>query len=256
MAKTILNANLYDNVLTTEPGDYTAKPVITGTYRNTDIAADIVAERTEYRKETIENILTLADQKKVEAIVNGKSLVDGVGQWLLNLSGSFEGEAPKFDPEKNKVGVTFTPGKTLLDALKDVTFNLNIATTGPVVNQVTDVRTQSVNGQITPGKNVIINGANLLIKGDNPANGIYFTKDEADAQPVKVEFFSRSTTSEQIVEVPESLTDGQYRLSITTQASSNYRTTKEPRTYEFPILLTVGEEDDEDPDDGGSPGTV
>ena len=254
MAKTILNANLYDNVLTTEPGDYTAKAVITGTYRNTDIAADIVAERTEYRKETIENILTLADQKKVEAIVNGKSLVDGVGQWLLNLSGSFEGEAPKFDPEKNKVGVTFTPGKTLLDALKDVTFNLNIATTGPVINQVTDVRTQSVNGQITPGKNIIISGANILVKGDDPSVGIFLTKDEADAQPVKVEYYTRSTNTEQIVEVPEGLTDGQYFLSITTRAGANYQVLKTPRTYQFPILLTVGE--GEDPDDGGSPGVV
>ena len=125
-----------------------------------------------------------------------------------------------------------------------------------MINQVTDVRTQSVNGQITPGKNVIISGANLLIKGDNPANGIYFTKDEANAQPVKVAFFSRSTTSEQIVEVPESLTDGQYRLSITTQVGSGYKVLKEPRTYEYPILLIVGDGEGEDQDDGGSPGTV
>ena len=202
MAKIILNADLYDNVLTAEPGDFTAKPVITGTYRDEDVADDIVRERTEYRKETIVNILQLADQKRVEAIAGG------VGQYLLNLSGVFDGEAPKFDPEKNKVGVTFTPGKALLDALKEVTFNLNKATTGPVINQVTDVRTGSVNGQITPGKNLIITGANLLVKGDNPANGIYFTNDEPDAEPVKVEYYTRSTTSEQIVEVPESLTDG------------------------------------------------
>lgn len=258
MAKIILTADLYDNVLTEEPGDYTAKPAITGTYHNTDIAADIVAERTEYRKETIENILTLADQKKVEAIAGGKSLVDGVGQWLLNLAGTFEGESPRFDPEKHRVGVTFTPGKALLEAMKDITFNLNMATTGPVINQVTDVRTQSVNGQITPGKSVIISGANILLKGDDPSVGIYFTKDEADAQPVKVEFYSRSTNTEQIAEVPESLTDGQYYLSVTTQIGSGYQLVKEPRTYRFPILLTVGEPEDDGGDEGGtdSPGNI
>ena len=258
MAKIILNADLYDNVLTPEPGDYTAKPTITGTYHNTDIAADIVAERTEYRQETIENILAMADKKKVQAIANGKSLVDGVGQWLLNLSGPFEGESPRFDPEKHHVGVTFTPGKALLEAMKDITFNLNMATTGPVINQVTDVRTQSVNGQITPGKNVIISGANILLKGDDPSVGIYFTKDEADAQPVKVEFYSRSTNTEQIAEVPESLTDGQYYLSVTTQIGSGYQLVKEPRTYRFPILLTVGEPADDGGDEGGtdSPGNI
>lgn len=124
--------------------------------------------------------------------------------------------------------------------MKNITFNLNKATTGPVINQVTDVRTKSVNLQITPGKNVIINGANLLIKGDNPANGVFFTKDEEGATPQKVEFFSRSTTSEQIVEVPEGLADGQYKVSITTQAGASYSLLKEPRTYVFPILLTVG----------------
>lgn len=239
--KIILNADLYDNVLTEKPGDFTAKPRITGTYRNTDVAADIVAERTEFRPETIVNILTLADQKKVQAIAAGKSLIDGVGQYLLHLSGSFEGEAPVFNPEIHIPGITFTPGKPLQDALKNITFNLDKATTGPVINQVVDVRTRSVSQRVTPGKNIIISGANLLLKGDNEANGIYFTKDEAGATPVKVEFFSRSTVSEQIVEVPESLADGQYELSITTQAGSGYKLLKEPRTYVFPILLTVGE---------------
>ncbi len=249
--KIILNADLYDNVLTEKPGDYVAKPRITGTYRNADVAADIVAERTEFRPETIVNILTLADQKKVRALANGKSLVDGMGQFLLNLAGSFEGEAPVFDAEKHSVGITFTPGKSLLESLKEITFNLNKATTGPVINQVTDVRTQSVNLQITPGKNVIISGANLLIKGDNPANGIFFTKDEEGAAPVKAEFFSRSTTSEQIVEVPEDLADGQYKVSVTTQAGANYQILKDPRTYVFPILLTVG-----DLPEGGGGGDV
>lgn len=238
--KIILTADLYDNLLTEKPGDYNAKPRITGTYRNTDVAADIVAERTEYRLETIVNILNLADQKKVWAVANGKSLVDGTGQFLLNLSGSFEGESPSFNPELHKIGVTYTPSKALLDALKNIDFNLNKGSIGPVINQVTDVRTQSVNLRLTPGKNVIITGTNLLIKGDNPANGIYFTKDAAGATPVKAEYYSRSTISEQIVEIPEGLADGQYKVSITTQAGASYTLVKEPRTYVFPILLTVG----------------
>ena len=45
----ILNTDLYDNLLTERKGDYTAKPRITGTLYNTDIAARIVAARTEYQ---------------------------------------------------------------------------------------------------------------------------------------------------------------------------------------------------------------
>lgn len=238
-AKNILNADLYENLLTEKSGDYTAKPRITGTARNSDVADAIVSERTEYRKETIENILKLADQKKIEILASGKSLVDGMGQYLLALSGTFEGESPKFDREKHKVGVTYTVGKALADALQDIDFNLQKASTGPVINQVTDVRTQSVNQQLTPGKSAIISGVNLLIKGDNPTNGVFFTRDAAGATPVKVEFFSRATTSELIVEVPE-LPDGDYHVSVTTQVGAGYKTIKEPRTYIFPLLLTVG----------------
>ena len=78
----ILNTDLYDNLLTERKGDYTAKPRITGTLYNTDIAARIVAARTEYQHGTILNILDMADSHKVQAIAEGKSVVDGVGQYL------------------------------------------------------------------------------------------------------------------------------------------------------------------------------
>lgn len=253
MAKIILNADLYENLLTEKPGDYTARPRITGTYRNANVADDIVAERTEYRRETILNILTLADEKRRWAVANGRSLVDGVGYFALSLSGPFEGDSPRYDPDKNKISVSFTPSKELLDALKEIDFNLNKATTGPVINQVTDVRTQSVNDRITPGKSVIINGVNLLVKGDDPANGVFFTP-VSDGEPVKVEYVSRMTSSELIVEAPD-LAEGQYQLSVTTQASSNYQLVKEPRTYIFPIILTVGGSDGSG-DEGGSPGEI
>ena len=97
----ILNTDLYDNLLTERKGDYTAKPRITGTLYNTDIAARIVAARTEYQHGTILNILDMADSHKVQAIAEGKSVVDGVGQYLVNVQGAFEGEKAQFEPGKH-----------------------------------------------------------------------------------------------------------------------------------------------------------
>ena len=237
--KNILNADLYDNVLTEKEGDYSAKPRITGTVHNKEIAEHIVKERTEYRPETIETILDMSDQKKAELIAEGKSVVDGVGQYLLNISGSFEGESPKFDPAKHRVGITFTPGKLLQGQLENITFNVQVATTGPVINTVTDVSSGVVNRFLFPGDPVIISGSGLLIKGDNEANGLFFTLDEESATPKKATLISRNTQSEIIVQVPKDLTPGQYRLSITTQAGAGYTVLKQPRSYEFSILLTV-----------------
>ncbi|CAK7051493.1 MAG: hypothetical protein PARBB_02561 [Parabacteroides distasonis] len=99
----ILNTDLYDNLLTERKGDYTAKPRITGTLYNTDIAARIVAARTEYQHGTILNILDMADSHKVQAIAEGKSVVDGVGQYLVNVQGAFEGEKAQFEPGKHSL---------------------------------------------------------------------------------------------------------------------------------------------------------
>lgn len=245
--KTFLTVDLYDNVLTEKSNDYTGKVSITGTIHNTDIADCIVKARTEFRPETIVTILGMSDEIKVAAIAEGKSVVDGVGQWLLNFSGPLEGEKPAFDATKHKFGVTFTPGRALLKLLKQLTANFRVATTGPVVNDFTDSASKLVSQQITPNSPAIITGSNLLIKGDNPSVGIYFTPDGADKTPVKVDLIVANTTSQIIIQVPN-LPDGQYLLSVTTQAGSGYSLVKEPRTYQFPILLTVGNQ----PGGGGS----
>lgn len=244
--KTILTVDLYDNVLTEKAGDYSGKVSITGTVRNLDIAKRIVKERTEYRLETIVNILDLADQKKIEAISEGKSLIDGVGQYLLNIIGSFE-EAAVFNAEKHKFGITFTPGKALLTALKQLVPNFRMAKTGPVINSITDSTTESISQQLTPNAPAIISGSGLLLKGDHPSVGIYFTPDGEGKTPVKVGLIVSNTTSQVIIQIP-ALPDGQYLLSITTQAGAGYSLVKEPRTYQYPILLTVGNVSDDDDD--------
>lgn len=237
--KTFLTVDLYDNVLTEKPNDYSGKVNITGTVRNTDVAERIVNERTEYRYDTIVNILGMSDKIKAKALAEGKSVVDGMGQWLLNINGPIEGEKPVFDANIHRFGVTFTPGRDLLKYLKLLVANFRIATTGPVVNGFTDSTTKLINQMITPNAPAIINGANLLIKGDDPSVGIYFTPDGVGKTPIKVDLIVSNTTSQIIIQVPN-LPDGQYLLSITTQAGASYTLVKQPRTYQFPILLSVG----------------
>ena len=56
---------------------------------------------------------------------------------------------------------------------------------------------------------------------------------------MKVSLIVRNTKSEIIIQIPP-LAEGQYWLSVTTQAGAGYSLVKDPRTYKFPILLTVG----------------
>lgn len=236
----ILNTDLYDNLLTERKGDYTAKPRITGTLYNTDIAARIVAARTEYQHGTILNILDMADSHKVQAIAEGKSVVDGVGQYLVNVQGAFEGEKAQFEPGKHALGITYTMGKLLRETLKLVKVVVNgVAAVGPVINTVTDSTSKAINGQLSSGGALVLGGVNLKIQGDDPSIGVYLTPTTEGAAPMKAPVVIANSPSQVIVQMP-TLADGQYTVSLTTQYSGS-RNVKEPRTYTFPIILIVGE---------------
>lgn len=248
--KTILTVDLYDNVLTEKAGDYTGRIRITGTVRTSDIANRVVKKRTEYRPETIANILDLSYEEMIEALAQGRSVVNKFGQWLLNISGPFDGKKQDYKSAENKINVTFTPSAALLKAMENIYVNADVATVGPMIESLTDSTTGEKNLHITPNAPAIIAGSTLIIKGDNPLVGVYFTKDEEGATPTKVALIVRNTISEMIIQIP-ALADGQYWLSVTTQSGPNYTMVKEPRSYTFPILLTVGKSgtDSESPDE-------
>lgn len=236
--KNVLNADLYPNPITDRTDDYTAKLRITGTLRNKQLAGRIVARGYEFREETVEHILNMGDIEKVLAIIEGKSVVDGVGQYLINIIGSFVGEKAVFDPAIHKLGVSYTIGKLLRDALKNISVVTGTATTGPAINDIIDSTTDEVNGQLTSGSAAIINGVNIRVSGDDAANGVFFTKTDGGT-PLKAPLLIHNNPSQLTILMP-AMEDGEYTLSITTQYGHGNKLVKEARTYTFPTLLYVG----------------
>lgn len=100
-----------------------------------------MVKRIEYHKETIVNILNPADQEKVNAIAEGKSVVDGVGQYLVNVSGAFDGEKAPFNSVIHRLGVSYTLGKLLRDTLKYVVIETRPAVVGVIINDIVDTTT-------------------------------------------------------------------------------------------------------------------
>ena len=203
--KIILGVDLYDNALTERKGDYVGKARITGSIRNADIARRIVAKRTEYRPETIENILNLADQEKAQAITEGKSVVDGVGQYQIRIIGSFKGEKAPFNPTLHQLNVSYSMGKALRDSMRYVVVYTTPASTGPVVNEVIDSTTGQVNSTLTSGSNIVINGYNIKIIGADPTVGVFLAK--AEGSPSRVKLLVHNNPSKLTVLLP-SLAEG------------------------------------------------
>lgn len=243
----ILYFETYDNILTEKEGDYTAKPKITGSIGNEQIAQRVMKGGLEIRFETLVYILEMADKAKAEAIAEGKSVVDGVAQYLINFRGSFDGPDAPFDPQKHSLGVTYTMGKTLSALLKSLkVVNNGLAASGPSVNKTTDSTTLSVNDEITPNAPITIEGKNLRVIGDDPSVGLFFTP-TAGGEAKKVSLFVQNDPSKIICVVP-ALSNGTYTMSITTQYGANNRNVKTPRSFTFPLALRVG------PKEGGGGG--
>ncbi|MGM9760811.1 MAG: DNA-binding domain-containing protein [Parabacteroides sp.] len=242
MAKNAITVDLYDNVLTEKKGDYTGKVSTTGSADNQMVADEICKERTEYRPETIMNILDLADKKRIDLLASGKTVNTGLGVFSVSVSGSFDGESAQFDPAKHKLSVGFSASGTMRKALSEVDVKTRAAAGGITINSVYDPLLDETNGRITSGSNLVINGVNIKIAGENPANGVFFSKVGSSEQK-KVRLLVHNNPSQLTVLLP-TLEPGDYQLTVTTQAGTGGKMLKEPRSYTFTPLLTVELEDD------------
>lgn len=240
MADYSFNAELYDNPLTEKAGDYVARPVVNTTTRNADIARRIKARGSELEEKTIVYILDQGDEMKAAAVASGESVVDGMGQYLVSIVGTFEGATAKFDPAVHSLGVSYNPGKTLRELFGKTTVNITTtATTGPVIGKVTDPQSKTVNDKLTPNLPCVIKGSNLKIVGDEAVVGVFFVNDETQAATPST-LLVHNNPSELTVVTP-ALTDGLYRVRVVTNYANGSKQTREPRSTEFHILLTVGE---------------
>mgnify|MGYP000588616034 CR=1 FL=1 len=246
----ILNTDLYDNLLTERKGDYTAKPRITGTLYNTDIAARIVAARTEYQHGTILNILDMADSHKVQATPRARAWwtawanTSSTCRGLRGREGAVRtrearprhhlhhGQALARDPQAGEGGGERRGGRRSGDQYRD------------------RLHLQGHQRAAQLRRSLVLGGVNLKIQGDDPSIGVYLTPTTEGAAPMKAPVVIANSPSQVIVQMP-TLADGQYTVSLTTQYSGS-RNVKEPRTYTFPIILIVGEGgggDSESPDE-------
>lgn len=237
-----LTADLFDNQLTEVLGDYSARIRNTGTVRNPQIADRILARGSEFRKDTIINILNMGDEEKVKAVAEGKSVVDGTGQLLMQLKGAFDADNAPFDSTKHSLVVAYIPGKNMRAALKNVLIETRKATTGPSIGKITDPTTGKVNETITPSLPLIIDGANIKIAGTGEkaaSLGVFFVSEDETATTPAILIVHNNPS--QLTVVAPALGEGQYFVELRTQYSSGSGTlVKEPRTSRYPLLLTVG----------------
>lgn len=223
--------------------DYTARVNTNNSLTVEDIAAAIAAERTDLREDTIIMVAKLIDAMIIDKVCKGNSVVTGSAIFQPAISGLFSGTSGAIT-DSNTIKVNINPSSDLRSSLEDVTaeFSGNVKELGGAsIDLVTDVETDNIEGDITPGGSLVITGSKIRVADseDGATVGcVRFINIETNEQ-TDVTKFATNTPKKVIINVPSSLSAGTYTIQIITSYSNGAILLKAARTIEYRINRTV-----------------
>ena len=231
---------LYENLLTDDPNDLTAKVVSERTLGVKEICKTAVDRgKAPTTPEAMEHNVNLFFREMAFQLMNGFGVSTGWFTAIAQVRGVFANQMEKFDPKKHVILFRFNQGDLLRKELPKVNVQITgMGDSATVISHVVDKKTGEVNDLITPGGMLKIRGGKLKIAGDNPENGVYFQDEEGNQFKVEHRDIVTNNPSELMVEIPQ-LIPGKYRLIITTQHTSGGTLLKTPRTCVYDKILTV-----------------
>ncbi|MDR0825094.1 MAG: DUF4469 domain-containing protein [Prevotella sp.] len=235
-----IRAYLYDNLLTEDPNDFTAR---VNSERSLNIeqicTAAVTRGGADVSAAAMEHAVKIFLKEMGYHLCDGFSVNTGYFTASTHIRGVFNSPKETFDPSKHSVMFQFHQGETLRAELPTIEVEvLGVADSGLSIAQVTDVKSGSVNDLLTPGRNLKITGHKIKIAGDNPENGVYFVNQISQARiQVEPSDIVVNNPSELIVVIPD-LPISTFKLEISTQYAIS-SLLKEPRTVLFDKTLTV-----------------
>ena len=237
---------LIDNTITTlVDNDKIAKVKTRKTKGIDDIAARIVQERTEYRRETIVNILTMANAAKIEFLSQGEMVNDGVVIFEPTITGAFF-DNTAFDEKVHRCVVNTRVTNdvhTMLRQVRGVYNGLTLDNGGASIDGVTDTVTGSTTGTVTPGKTITITGKKIRVipeEGETVESCITYAN-LATQQVVAQEDAPVINDPSKIVLQLPMMPAGVYSLTVKTLYSAASTTLKAPRYITSKLKLEVKE---------------
>jgi hypothetical protein len=235
---------LIENIITPDPTDKIAKVRTGKTKKIDDLAEFIVQERTEYRKETMVNILTLANTAKLKFLSQGHSVNDGITILEPAITGTFV-EKTDFDESRHSSVINAHVTNSVQAMLKQVqaTYGgLTVENGGAVITGVIDSFTGAANGVITPEKIVTILGTKIRVvpeEDETVESCITYTNLATDAVVIQEDPPGLNDPSKIMLKLP-ALAPGFYSLTLKTLfTASGSPPLKAPRYITFKGKLQV-----------------
>ena len=235
-----IKVNLYENLLTDDPNDLSAKVISERSLSVPEICRTAVNRaKAPTTPEAMEHNVMLFLKEMAFQLMNGYAVNTGYFTAGAQVRGVFNNPREQFDPKKHSVLFRFNQGDILRKEIPNITVQvMGVGESGIVISHVVDRKTGSVNDLLTPGGTLRIRGGKLKITGDHTEVGVSF--EDETGNPVKVEQrdIIVNNPAELIVEIP-ALIPGKYRLVISTRFSGSSTPLKDVRTAVYEKVFTV-----------------
>ena len=243
MSKTrhTIKAYLYDNLLTPDPNDFTARVSSERSLSVADICHSAATRGgADVSDAAMSHAVELFLKEMAYRLCDGFAVNTGYFTAMPVVRGVFLNPNETFDPQRHSLQFQFTQGELMRREIEDVEVKImGVAETGLYIGQVEDMKSRTVNEVLTPGFNLRVTGTKLRVVGDKPGVGIFFRETATNtATKVDEADIVVNNPSELMIIIP-ALPAGTYQLEVTTQYSTGNKLLKEVRSAVFDRPLTV-----------------
>jgi hypothetical protein len=232
---------LYDSPLTPRKDDRIGHILSNGSASINDLIDDAVSRGTDVNPTTLKASYDLLKTAAMSRALRAQRVDFGLGIFYLESTGSFIGDAAKWDGSKNRLIVKALPSTEIREAVKSVSVEvMGMARVPNMISSVVDVFTGQENVCLTRGGMAHINGSKIKIAGSSPEVGLKLTKQpDGNVWNILLTSIGVNDPSRISFVVPTDLPPGEYVLTIVTQYSGGGVELKNPRILTLEYHLNV-----------------
>lgn len=200
-----------------------------------DILEKMFTANTGLQPETLRHVVDLYHRIVSDALLEGHQVNTGLFYAVAKFVGVIEGG--KWNPEKNSVYIALTQGQELREGIADTAVSiLGEKANVMYILETEDKKTGLKDGSATAGKNFFVRGAMLKVAGDDPSVGVTLTNDKGEVTKIDDDDIINKP-SELTILLPDTLANGEYTLTVTTQFSKTTQKLKAPRSASTTIYI-------------------
>jgi len=231
----MLQYALFRNRLTQGDNDYMAIPQSLSNKKIEDIIKQITKPGS-ILKET-ECVAVIHDFFRAisENLEDGYGFVSEYIRVQPSITGVFDGAEDQYDDLRHSKQISVSAAAVLKDAAEHLLLEKVAGSSPkPEIKSVYDLKSQEIDGQLTPGHMLEIIGSKLKLDFEQADEGIFLIND-ADSSEIKIEQVHTNLPSKLAGMLPDALPSGSYSLELRNRQGGN----KNLSTGVFNVVLIV-----------------